>query len=597
MASPIPKTDLDRLAARLPAAVFVLGIGLSAMVAWTLHALANDELHHHVGQWVEHHVLPWLAFGVGGLISALLTALLHQLSTGRQRAEALAASMTADLQRLALVARETSNAVVITDAQRRITWVNAGFERLTGYGAQEALGRSPGELLQFEGTDPWTIQQMRLALNKGHAFKGDVLNRARNGHVYWLELDIQPVRGPQGELTGFIAIESDISSRKAMQAQVDRNAQLLLGAIETIDEAFVLFDPSDRLLICNEKYLQVYETSRDLLVPGAKFEDIIRLGVARGQYPAAQGREEAWIAERLAQHSHGNTSLIQRLDNGRVLRFLERKMPDGHTVGIRVDITDLARATEAAEQASRTQSEFIATVSHELRTPLQSIMGFSDLGMHFARDMPQFHQMFTDIHHGGKRMLNLVNGLLDVSKINNQEGSLALSPVDLNPLIQEVVQELEHLAQRHDLKLHLVPHPHPLTAQADTFRFQQVIRNVLANAIRFAPPDSTVEIQATRVPVTGQPERCRIEVRDRGPGIPDDELDTIFEPFVQSSRTRDGAGGTGLGLAICRKIMDAHRGHIRAFNTEHGGALIRIELPAGPMSSPSVQETAPLPAD
>lgn len=668
---------------------------------------------------------------VSALGLALLVFWLNRQAS--RRVQALAADMTDDLRHLALVARKTSNAVVITDAQRRITWVNEGFEKLTGYSAEEALGRSPGALLQFKGTDPWTIQQMRLALNKGVPFKGDVFNRAKDGRTYWLELDIQPVKDDQGQLTGFIAIESDITdrmegeqathaarafldqtgriggiggwafeietralqcteqtcrildldpghpltvadvlvccpaqvrqdielaiaenfqartewdveipmtthegrriwvrllaegaysdgglhsmigaiqditARKDMQAEVERNAQLLRGAIDTIDEAFVLFDPDDRLVICNEKYLQIYETSRDLLVPGARFEDIVRQGVARGQYPEAVGMEEAWITDRLAHYHRGNMALVKQLDNGRVVRLLERKMADGHTVGFRVDITDLARATEAAEQAIRAQSEFIATISHELRTPLQSIMGFSDLGMHFMKDQPQFLQMFTDIHHGGKRMLNLVNGLLDVSKLDKQEGSLELRVVDLKPLIHDVTQELAHLAQQGALTLNLQQADPPLMAQAHTFRFQQVIRNVLANAIRFAPAGSIIALQARLVHTPGQEPLCRIEVQDQGPGIPDDELDTIFEPFVQSSRTRDGAGGTGLGLAICRKIMGAHGGRITARNAAHGGAIICIELPALPrepaalptpnMPTSDVQEAAPMPAD
>jgi len=663
------------------------------------------------------YLLPALGLGLGTLTTLLMAALLRQQTASRHKAEQLAIEMTADLSRLALVARETSNAVVITDAKRRITWVNEGFERMTGYTAQEAIGQSPGALLQFSGTDPMTVRQMRQAFSKGKSFKGDILNQDSQGRPYWLHLDVQPVRDDEGLLTGFIAIQTDITARKEaehatraarafldqtgriggiggwafdtetrslqgteqtcrileldanhvltlkdclrccpasvkreiraamadgfehrtdwdvefpmvthkgrriwirllaegsyaegglvsiigaiqditarkdLQAQIERKEQLLRGAIETIDEAFVLYDPQDRLVFCNEKFLQVYETSRDLIVPGASFEEVVRAGVARGQYPAAAGREEAWIAERLAQHRSGDMPLMQKLDDGRVLRILERKMPDGHTVGFRVDITDLTHATEVAEQANRAKSEFIATISHELRTPLQSIMGFSDLGMHFAREMPQFKQMFTDIHHGGKRMLVLVNGLLDVSKIDSQEGSLALQAASLKPVISEVITELQHLASKHSLQLAWAPTEEPLMAQVHTFRWQQVIRNVLANAIRFAPPDTAIVTRARLTHAADGAPVCRIEVQDSGPGIPADELEAIFEPFVQSSRTRDGAGGTGLGLAICRKIMGAHSGRIWASNAPEGGAIIHIELPAW-----QTAETPPEPA-
>jgi hypothetical protein len=118
-----------------------------------------------------------------------------------------------------------------------------------------------------------------------------------------------------------------------------------------------------------------------------------------------------------------------------------------------------------------------------------------------------------------------------------------------------------------------------------------VVRNVLANAIRFAPPGSCIEIQAR----TGHEGGAWLAVRDHGPGIPNDELDTIFEAFVQSSRTRDGSGGTGLGLTICRKIMRAHGGRIEAANADGGGALISLWLPAAPESG--LPAVAAVPAD
>jgi PAS domain S-box-containing protein len=610
--------------------------------------------------------------------------------------------------RLALVARLTPNAVVITDAARRITWVNEAFERSTGYRTDEVMGRSPGTFLQFEGTDQAIVQQMREKLDAGLAFKGEILNRSKDGQIYWIELDIQPIREDDGALTGFLALQVDItaakrtaqalatqqarlssiikgtqagtwehdlatgedliddiyanmlgytqaecqawtqrrflallhpddqepmmqalhahyegrtneyaaefrmrhkaghwiwvqsrgmvserdaqgrpirvagihldiSARKQAEADVQRNAQLLRGAIDAIDEAFVLYDPDDRLVFCNEKYRRIYATSADMIVPGASFEEIVRCGAERGQYADAIGRVDEWVDERLAAHRAGNTTLIQRIDDGRWLRIVERRMPDGHLVGFRIDITELVHATQAAEAASQAKSDFIATISHELRTPLQSIIGFSELGETFAgtQSHARFQNMFKRINDGGQRMLTLVNALLDVSKIDNTVGSIALLPQDMDALALEVVDELRPLAAKRDLAI-LMPEPaRAVLADVDGFRMQQVVRNVLANAIRFSPVGSHVDVACVDLGAAG----VEITVRDHGPGIPADEFESIFEPFVQSTRTRDGSGGTGLGLTICRKIMSAHGGHIDACNAEGGGALMRIHLP------------------
>jgi PAS domain S-box-containing protein len=644
---------------------------------------------------------PWLVMAAGTLASALMALLLWHQTSSRRRTEDKAQRLTVDLNRLALVARETPNAVVMTDAARLITWVNPAFERMSGYSMADVMGRSPGALLQCDETDPITVKRMSVALKAGKSFNCDIVNRHKSGRVYWTDLQIQPILDAAGVLTGFMAMQSDITERKlaeaalrdsqafldkagriggvggwefdlatqtlkwsdqtsrildvdlgiqpsldeckafappetlatlqhlidqglegsigcdielplvtakgrdiwvrfvaegeysdggpvrivgalqditarqAMKAEVQRSAQLLRGAIDTIDEAFVLYDPDDRLVFCNEKYRQVYNTSSELMVPGTPFEDILRHGAERGQYPEAIGRVDEWVAERLAQHRASDTTLIQPVDNGRVLRILERKMPDGHTVSFRIDITDLTRAKEAAEHANHAKSDFIATISHELRTPLQSIMGFSELGKHFAAAQPQFQQMFTDIHDGGQRMLKLVNGLLDVSKFDSQAAPLQTKPRDLAMLTVEVVRELQQLAQERQLSIKL-PEPLPqLAVNVEGFRIQQVVRNVLANAIRFSPPGQCIEITARTAEGS-----VELSVRDHGLGIPEDELEAVFEPFVQSSRTRDGSGGTGLGLAICRKIMRAHGGGITAHPAEGGGTVLCMRLPA-----------------
>jgi hypothetical protein len=667
-----------------------------------------------VARWATGRTTPLggaLVIGLGALVAGILWRALRDLHATERQARLLAP----DHERLSLLARQTTNAVVMTDVARRITWVNAGFERLTGWSAAEVVGQSPGRLLQCDESDAATVARMRKALDHAEPVSCEIVNRARNGRLYWVDIHLQPMLDPQGGLQGFIAIEADITERKAaelalresravldrtariarvggwtwesgprglqwtddgicrmlgylpgqqptpgdfldsldrdaraaldralaqplahdtqwsmrvrirnsegrhlwvavqaeaecdelgrlrlvgtlqdlspmleLQAEVQRNAELLRGAIDAIDEGFVLYDPQDRLVFCNERYREMYTLSADLLQPGARFEDIIREGVRRGQYAAAVGREEEWIAQRLAAHRQGDRTLVQRLPGGRVVRIRERSTPDGHQVGFRIDITDLVRATEAAERADRAKGEFIATISHELRTPLQSILGFSDLGRHFSRGVAPFEAMFEDIHAGGGRMLRLVNGLLDVSKLDGSHGSLVLRRADLAPLLVEVVRELEPLAADRRLEIRL-PRPLPtLPADVDAYRIQQVLRNVLANAVRFSPHGEAIVIEAADL----GPQGVCISVRDRGPGIPPEEFETVFEPFVQSSRTRNGSGGTGLGLTISRKIVQAHGGHIEALPPADGtGAWLRLTLPPAEPAPETVEPT------
>ena len=245
-------------------------------------------------------------------------------------------------------------------------------------------------------------------------------------------------------------------------------------------------------------------------------------------------------------------------------------------------------ARDAAEEASRAKSEFIANISHEMRTPLQAIIGFSELGVVRGASQPALAGMFGSIHAAGERMLSVVDDLLDVAKIESTVGTLHLERTDLRIVVRAVVRELQPLLDRKRLRLVVELGSTALVAKVDPMRIHQVFRNVLANAIKFSPEGAAIEIGGA---MAGDG-TLGFEISDHGPGIPPAELQAIFEAFVQSSQTQDGSGGTGLGLAICRKIIEIHGGRIWARNAEVG-AVFHIEL----ASARSPAETIPAPLE
>ncbi len=168
-----------------------------------------------------------IVLGVGVLLTLALAWMASHAVRAQRLAEALARSMTIDLERLAVVARRTSNAVVITDTQRRITWVNDGFERITGYSMAEVLGQRPGKFLQFDGTDARELLRLRAALDAGEPYLGELLNRGKHGREYWIELEIQLLKSDAGKFLGFMAIENDVTERRLSAAALQSSQAFL----------------------------------------------------------------------------------------------------------------------------------------------------------------------------------------------------------------------------------------------------------------------------------------------------------------------------------------------------------------------------------
>ena len=229
-----------------------------------------------------------------------------------------------------------------------------------------------------------------------------------------------------------------------------------------------------------------------------------------------------------------------------------------------------------AESANAAKSEFLANMSHELRTPLHVILSCADFGLTRIDTAPlsKLKRYFEQIAQNGETLLTLVNDVLDLAKFESGKMAYEFCSADLTKLLRQVESECHVLTAARQLMIVLNVPEEQVTLHVDPDKIRQVVRNLLSNAIKFSPDGGTITL-ILRL----EPDHAVVVVHDQGPGIPDDELETIFDKFVQSSLTKTGAGGTGLGLAICHEIIRAHDGCIWAENGPSGGALFGFSLP------------------
>ncbi len=374
--------------------------------------------------------------------------------------------------------------------------------------------------------------------------------------------------------------EAARAEQESAQRQLREQYELTEQLIDAMPLPVYLTDLDANLLLANRAWVEWLGLDQESPPPGqeAAQRELVDNLLGQGAREVASAGVAHWPLQLPTRAGGVRETVLTKV----AMRANRSGQVTG-VIGTIIDVTEYTlaqRATEraraAAEASSQARTEFVANVTHELRTPLQSIIGFAELGQSRSDGQERLGAMFKRIEGAGHRMLRLVEDLLDVSRIGSTVGSVQPRPGCVTAAVVEVVDELRALAGGRGLTLRYRSGyaAAETPAMLDVQRFQQVTRNVVANAIRFAPADSTIDIEthlADGMAMTS--------VRDHGPGIPEGELQAIFEPFVQSSRTKDGSGGTGLGLAICRQILQGHGGFIDASNHPEGGALFRWAVP------------------
>ncbi len=506
---------------------------------------------------------------------------------------------TEELLLLKVALEQTNTGIVISDARQPdcpLIYVNRPFEQLSGYSAEEVIGRNC-RFLQGRGTEPAAVSQLRDAVRNGTECRVVIKNYRKDGALFWNELRISPVRDHLGRLTHFVGMQNDITERIRSEKTQRRLARYNKLLLESTAEGIYGMDLRGNLTFVNPSATAILGLD-DSDVLGKSAHSLMHHSFPDGApYPVA------------------DCPIFRALETGEVVRLEDQVfwrndgtsfpvacvaspiIEDGEVEGAVVafsDITerlrtqhDLQEAKDAAEIANQAKSHFLANMSHELRTPLNAVLGYSEMLQEDAQDLGH-EELLPDlqkIHSAGRHLLSLINDLLDLSKIEAGKMTIYNETFDIATVLREIAATVEPLVRINQNRLEVKIAAEVGTMYADVTKVKQLLYNLLSNAAKFSS-DGEIRLTVERDDADNE-SWITFCVADTGIGMTDEQLDRLFQPFIQADdSTTRRFGGTGLGLALTRRFCQLMGGEVSVRSEPGCGSVFTIRLPTA--QSPQV---------
>ncbi len=509
---------------------------------------------------------------------------------------------------LAAIIDSADDAIITKTLEGVITSWNRGAERIFGYTGQEAIGRPVTLLIPPDHIDeePAILARLRAGERIEHY---ETIRVRKDGTRINISLTVSPIVTPEGRIIGASKIARDITERKLAEMELSRSRRQLETVFNNATLALFVMDERQHCTYMN---------------PSAEKLTGYKLGEVQGRplhyfihHTRPDGRpyllEDCPIDQALPQNNQeqGEDVFVHKDGSFYPVAFTASPIREnGRPVGTIIEVRDTTQEKRAAEEkerlyreaqeSSRLKDEFLATVSHELRTPLTAILGWAHMLRTGQFKGDSATRACETIERNARAQAQLIDDLLDVSRIITGKLRIDVRPIDPNSFIEAAIEAVRPATEAKGVRLEKIMDTGVVTVSGDPVRLQQVIWNLLSNAIKFTPRSGRVQLRLERVN-----SHVEIAVSDSGVGIAPEFLPFVFDRFRQADqRTTRQHGGLGLGLAIVRHLVELHGGSVRAESMGEGrGATFTVMLPVTPVYQtvskeervhPAARDTLPL---
>lgn len=469
------------------------------------------------------------------------------------------------IRKLSAAVENSPSAVIVTDVKGIIEYVNPRFEEVTGYSEAEVIGKKPNVI--SSGLQPLEFyKELWDTILSGRTWRGEFRNKKKNGDLYWDSASISPIRNEHGVITHFIETAEDVTVRKHAEEKLRENKQFLEGVINNSPALIFSKRASGEYIMVNTQWCERLGMNREYCI-GKTDYDLFPREIAE-QFHVND--KEVFDKKQPLEYEERVT------ENGEDVYYYTVKFPllddDGEPFalcGIANNITErkrmeeqLRRASVAAEEANRSKSAFLANMSHEIRTPLNAIIGFSQLLQQEDSITGEQKENLNIICRSGDHLLNLINDILDMSKIEAGRIQLHETNFDVHQMLNDLKSMFHLRAQERGLSLEFETGEEvPQFIRSDDKKLRQVIVNLVGNAVKFTEAGG-VTVRAAYTPRNETAGVMRFEVEDTGVGIAKEEIGKLFSAFEQTESGVKSKQGTGLGLAISREFVKLMGGDI-----------------------------------